>query len=119
MTGGLDAGNRDRLAAEIAARRARTEARLAGLDRDVAALVDATHDSPDDEHDPEGATIGFERAQATTLRAEAEAQLVALDRAAAALEAGELGTCESCGGAIGLPRLLARPTTRRCVACAA
>ena len=107
------------LATEIAARRARTQARAAQLDRDVAALVDATHDSPDDEHDPEGATIGFERAQASTLHADAVAALAALDRAADALASGSLGTCRGCGGAIGFERLCARPTTDRCVGCAA
>lgn len=115
----LSPADRSRLAAEIAARRGRTRTRLAGLERDVAALVDATHDSPDDEHDPEGATIGFERAQASTLRAEAEAQLAALEEAEAALAAGRLGTCEVCGRPVGVDRLLARPTTRRCVTCAA
>lgn len=107
-----------RVAREITERRARTQARVLQLTRDLAALVDATHDSPDDEHDPEGATIGFERAQASALLAEAEAQLAALDRAAAALADGRLGRCESCGASIGVDRLLARPTTSVCVACA-
>ena len=106
------------LAREIEARRERTRVRLAQLDRDVAALVEATHDSPDDEHDPEGATIGFERAQASTLRADAVAQLDALERAAADLASGALGTCEVCATTIPVERLLARPTTRRCVGCA-
>lgn len=34
---------------------------IAALTRDFTALVDSTADSPDDEHDPEGATIAFER----------------------------------------------------------
>ena len=114
----LTGDQRAALAAAIADRRARTLARRARLDRDVATLEEATRDSPDDEHDPEGATIGFERAQAGTLRDEAAAQLAALDRAAADLAAGRLGTCETCGDAIAVERLLARPTTRHCVRCA-
>ncbi len=114
----LSPADRAALDAEITRRRDRTVARVRQLERDVAALVDATHDSPDDEHDPEGATIGFERAQATTLLADARAQLGALDRAAVALDAGTLGRCEVCGGAIAVDRLLARPTARRCVGCA-
>ena len=114
----LSPADRRALADEITRRRARTVGRIRQLQRDVAALVDATHDSPDDEHDPEGATIGFERAQASTLLADARAQLDALDRAAVELDAGTLGRCEVCGGAIAGARLLARPTARRCVACA-
>lgn len=106
------------LADEVAERRVRTAARIVQLTRDLEALVAATHDSPDDEHDPEGATIGFERAQTSALLAEAEAQLAALDRAAARVAEGRLGRCESCGGPIGADRLLARPTTRVCIACA-
>ena len=115
----LTDAQRATLAAEIVARRERTRARLAQLDRDVAALVDATHDSPDDEHDPEGTTIGFERAQASTLRDDAVAALAALDRAADALQAGTIGTCRACGGPVAFERLLARPATDRCVGCAA
>lgn len=103
---------------EIADRRARTAARIVQLTRDRDALVEATHDAPDDEHDPEGATIGFERAQTSALLAAAEVQLAALDRAATALAEGRLQECEACGRAIGADRLLARPTTRRCIACA-
>lgn len=106
------------LAREIAERRTRTAARIVQLTRDLEALVEATHDSPDDEHDPEGATIGFERAQAGALLAEARGQLEALDRADAALATGSLGACETCGRPIGTDRLLARPTTRVCIACA-
>ena len=115
----LSATQQQELAAVVAERQVRTRARHARLVRDHAALVDATHDSPDDEHDPEGATIGFERAQTATLLAGAEAQLAALDRVAADLADGWTGACEACGGPIGFDRLLARPTTRRCMACAA
>lgn len=106
------------LAREMAERRTRTAARIVQLTRDLEALVEATHDSPDDEHDPEGATIGFERAQAGALLADARAQLADLDRAAAALATGRLGVCEACGHPIGTDRLLARPTSRVCVTCA-
>lgn len=114
----LTPAQREALAAEITARRERTRLRLQQLDRDVEALFEATADAPDDEHDPEGATIGFERAQASTLRQDAEAQLEALDRAEAALADGHLDVCEGCGGPIGFDRLLVRPTTRRCIRCA-
>lgn len=116
---GLTPRQHDRLAAELEARRRRAGARVAQLDRDLRALFEATEAAPDDEHDPEGATIGFERAQTTTLLAEARSHLDALDRARADLDADRLGTCATCGSPIGFERLLARPTSRHCIACAA
>jgi DnaK suppressor protein len=106
------------LAHRLAHDRARTLARIAALERDLDALLDATADSPDDEHDPEGATIGFERAQTTALLAAARGHLDELDEVAGRVAAGGYGTCERCGTPIGAERLEARPTARRCVACA-
>ena len=76
-------------------------------------------DPPDDEHDVEGSSVGFERARVTALLVAAEASLAELRAADERLAAGEYGRCESCGSAIGEDRLAAMPTTRRCVACAA
>ena len=76
-------------------------------------------DPPDDEHDVEGSSVGFERARVTALLASAEANLAELRAADARVLAGEYGRCEVCGAAIGADRLAAVPTTRRCVTCAA
>lgn len=92
--------------------------RLAALTRDLEALLEATADVPDDEHDPEGATIGFERAQVVALVAAAREHLREIDAADARLQAGVHGTCERCGAAIAEERLEARPTARTCVRCA-
>ena len=73
---------------------------------------------PDDEHDPEGATIAFERAQISTLLEEAERRLSELDGALVRLEEGTYGRCVVCGGPIGDERLDARPASSKCVACA-
>jgi DnaK suppressor protein len=102
----------------VAAERARTVHRIAGLERDLQRLFDATADSPDDEHDPEGATIGFERAQVTALLAAAHTQLAEIDALTERLASGAVGTCERCGQPIGAERLDARPATTVCVACA-
>lgn len=102
----------------IAVERARTLDRIAGLERDLQRLFDATADSPDDEHDPEGATIGFERAQVTALLAAAHARLAEIDALTERLAAGAVGTCERCAGPIGAERLEARPTATVCVSCA-
>ena len=105
--------------AALAAERDQTEARLASLERayeEIVAYSDGT--PPDDEHDPEGATVGWERAQLSALRDQARAHLGELEAAAQRLRDGSYGRCESCGRSIGAERLLARPATRRCVACA-
>ncbi|MTV24154.1 TraR/DksA family transcriptional regulator [Nitriliruptoraceae bacterium ZYF776] len=108
------------VARAIADRRGRTEERVRALRRDFATIVEQSSDaSRDDEHDPEGATIAFERAQVTALLRDAEAQLDALDAASARLADGEVDRCEACDGPIGTERLLARPTVRTCARCQA
>ena len=72
----------------------------------------------DDEHDPEGSTVAFERAQIAALLREARASLGELDRASARLEAGRYWACEGCGGPIAGERLAARPATTTCIGCA-
>ncbi|MCW2794045.1 MAG: DNA-binding protein, partial [Nocardioides sp.] len=92
----------------------------ADLSGDYASVVDASRDTnADDEHDPEGATIAFERSQIGALVRQAQLHLLEIDAAVARLENGTYGTCERCGGAIGELRLEARPTARTCIRCAA
>ena len=99
--------------------RATTVARLASLQREHSAVVDASRDSnADDEHDPEGATIAFERAQVDALARDASERLQSVELALARLEGGTYGLCEVCGAAIPDERLEARPTATKCVACA-
>jgi RNA polymerase-binding transcription factor DksA len=81
-------------------------------------VAGAEHVNTDDEHDPEGATIAFERAQVIALRNEAAGRLEAIDRALAGLDAGTYGRCAVCGGPIGVERLLALPGVDACVGCA-
>ena len=98
----------------------RTTERLAALTGDYAGIVEASRDSnADDEHDPEGSTIAFERSQVGTLVEDARHQLAEVDAARARLADGTYGTCEECGGPIGEGRLEARPTARTCIRCAA
>jgi len=90
------------------------------MSRDFEEIVAATAGSnSDDEHDPEGSTIAFERAQVSALLAEARVALTDMDLALARLEAGTYGTCERCGEPIAAERLAARPATQACVSCAA
>ncbi len=74
--------------------------------------------STDDEHDPEGSTIAFERQRVAAMLRNARVKLCALDEALASVALGAYGTCASCGGPIGDDRLAALPATRRCIACA-
>jgi RNA polymerase-binding transcription factor DksA len=99
--------------------RAAVAHRIAALTGHVEDVVAASVGSnADDEHDPEGATIAFERSQLGALLREAHAQLAEVDAAEDRLALGTYGRCESCGGPIAPERLEARPTARTCIACA-
>ncbi|NIL77265.1 RNA polymerase-binding transcription factor DksA [Rhodococcus sp. B10] len=98
--------------------RAATAARLVSLREQFAAIVAGSEFSTaDDEHDPEGSTIAFERAKISGLARDAEDELRELDAAAARLDAGTYGRCERCGSAISDARLEALVTARRCIDC--
>ncbi|MGI8575806.1 MAG: TraR/DksA family transcriptional regulator [Egibacteraceae bacterium] len=116
----LNDAQRQQLRTHVARERERTAARLAALAREHDNIVTASADAVrDDEHDPEGSTIAFERAQVASLLADAHGKLAALDRVSDRIDGSDLGRCDRCGGAIGWQRLLARPTTTVCVSCAA
>ncbi|KZM34799.1 MULTISPECIES: TraR/DksA family transcriptional regulator [Oerskovia] len=118
MTGAPEA--RDAVVrARLLALRDEGTARTEALRGEVAGIVEASKDSnADDEHDPDGATIAFERAQVGALQRLAEQQVAEVDAALARLDASTYGTCEACGGPVGEARLEARPTARLCIACA-
>ena len=104
----------------LRAERAEAAAALAGLEADFARLVASSEDSnADDEHDPEGATIGFERAQLAAVIDATRRRLTDLDDALARESAGTYGRCEVCSGPIAPERLQVLPATRRCIDCAA
>ncbi|WP_112248680.1 TraR/DksA family transcriptional regulator [Kribbella monticola] len=99
--------------------RQKTLGRLASLTGDFDAMVAASRDSnADDEHDPEGSTIAFERSQLGALAEQARHHLTEIDAAIARLTAGTYTTCELCGRPISDERLEARPTARTCTTCA-
>jgi DnaK suppressor protein len=85
----------------------------------LAAIADSTALVPDDEHDPEGATIGYERARLGSLLTRAESEVRELQEAAARLSGGSYGRCTGCGGPIAAERLAALPSTPLCLTCAA
>jgi len=104
----------------LAAEQAGALARAAGLERELRGIVEASGQaSADDEHDPEGATIAFERQHVTALLAQAREHLAAIEAALRRLADGSYGVCERCGRPIGAARLAARPAATTCIACAA
>lgn len=109
-----------RIVASLTAARADARAQATALAADLDGIIAAaTSVATDDEHDPEGTTIAYERAQAAALLADAHARVRAIDAALARLAAGEYGRCGSCGGSIAPERLAARPATATCISCAA
>lgn len=124
-TGGVPAtgrpmSQRGDLEEVIAVERERASARVEALTRQFDAIVESSAIAPpDDEHDPEGSTVAFERAQVAALLTSARSRLAELEQAQQRLVGGRYGSCERCGQPIPVDRLLARPTAQTCVACAA
>ena len=104
----------------VEAERDRTLRQIESLRRSVASIVEAAElTSTDDEHDPEGATIAYERAQAVALLRQARCDLDVLAAVQVGLAADQDVACIDFGRPIGLERLAALPTARRCIGCAA
>ncbi|WP_456694709.1 TraR/DksA family transcriptional regulator [Aeromicrobium sp. P5_D10] len=96
-----------------------TLSRLSTLTHDFDEIVAASRDSnADDEHDPEGSTIAFERSQVGALVAQARRHLAEIEAAYSRLADGVYGSCELCGRPIAEARLIARPVARTCIRCA-
>jgi RNA polymerase-binding transcription factor DksA len=96
-----------------------TVARIQSMSRDFEAIVASSIDSnADDEHDPEGSTVAYDRAQTAALLNEAQDYLGHIDLALDRLAKGRYFTCDGCGTPIAPERLSARPATRHCIQCA-
>jgi DnaK suppressor protein len=109
----------DEVRRRLALEREQALARLASLTGDYDAVVAASLDTnADDEHDPEGATIAFERSQIGALVRQVRHHVAEVDAALDRVDAGTYGVCEVCGRDIGAPRLEALPAARVCIGCA-
>jgi DnaK suppressor protein len=94
--------------------------RVAALEREFVGIAEAAGSAgTDDEHDPEGATLAFERQHAATLLGEARERLAEIDAALERWADGSYGVCARCGQPIGEDRLAARPAALTCIRCAA
>jgi RNA polymerase-binding protein DksA len=104
----------------LAAERVSVLERLAGLEREHAAIIESSGSAgQDDEHDVEGATVAFERQHLAALIRQARGHLAQIDAAMLRLAEGSYGICEACGAPISEARLAARPVTTLCITCAA
>jgi RNA polymerase-binding transcription factor DksA len=109
----------DRALELLEAERQQTLRRLTSLTGDFNEVVAASYDAnADDEHDPEGATIAFERSQVAALVQQIQAHLAEVEAAIERVADGSYGICERCGQPIATARLEARLTARTCIACA-
>lgn len=89
------------------------------LRAELDAIGESTSAGPDDEHDAEGSTVGYERARVSALLSAAEAALGRLDEAVDRRRAGAYGRCAECNEQIAPERLGALPGATRCTRCAA
>ena len=112
---------------ERRALRAAIVADLDRLDEQIISLARAFDDivaaneqaNTDDEHDPEGTTIAFERSQVSALLRQAREDRDALRNTLHRVDDDlGYGVCTECLGFIGVDRLLALPAAAKCIACA-
>jgi DnaK suppressor protein len=102
--------------------RERALGQIAELEREFAAIVASAADGSaggDDEHDPEGAGVAFERQHVAALLDQARARLGAIETALRKVDRGTYEICDLCGSPIGADRLAARPAALTCIRCAA
>lgn len=103
----------------LLADRERTVARAAIMSKDLDHVRAAVaFVATDDEHDPEGSTIAFDRAQLIAVLDQARRHLGELDEALVRLDDGSYGMCVRCGRPISRERLQARPAAPTCITCA-
>ena len=99
--------------------RERAQERAAALERELAGISEAAaQPGTDDEHDPEGATLAFERQHTAALLVRAVEQIAEIDAAIGRLDDGTYGQCVRCGQPVGEGRLAARPAAATCLRCA-
>lgn len=109
----------ERMRELLAAEDSDARALISSLTSDINDLSAAREgDNSDDEHDPEGSTLAFERSQADALLRQSEDRLVAIAEALQRLDEGAFGICTNCGKPIAEVRLEVRPYAPTCVDCA-
>jgi DnaK suppressor protein len=108
-------GLRDQLATD----REQTIRLIDSVTEEMDAFVSARRDTAtDDEHDPEGPTLAFERSQSSAVLTSSMLHLSEIEAALVRMDAGNYGQCSKCGRDIALGRLQVRPQAALCISCA-
>ena len=121
MVGVPQISSRDRraLRTQVLAELIRLDEQVTSLSRNFDDIVDSTElINTDDEHDPEGSTIAFERALVSSLLQQAIDDRATMRIANDRIAQSGYGVCENCKGFIGVERLLALPSALCCITCA-
>jgi DnaK suppressor protein len=115
----LTTRQRTTLRGQLANDREKTRLLIEQLGEQMSAFMEARRDtSTDDEHDPEGPTIAFERSQSSAILAQSEQHLSDIDAALLRLDLGTYGLCVRCRNPIAVGRLQVRPQASLCIGCA-
>lgn len=114
-----DKSGADEMRTRIRAERRRLQSLVDSLTASFDDLTEAADASPpDDEHDPEGHTIAFERSQLAARRDGYVRTIAELVKAESRVDDAGSALCEICGNLIPHERRLAVPATARCIECA-
>jgi DnaK suppressor protein len=107
------------LRTQLEADRERTGMLIDTVVDEMGAFVSARRDTAtDDEHDPEGPTLAFERSQSSAILGSSQQHLAEIDAALQRMDEGRYGLCTSCGQGVALGRLQVRPQAALCISCA-
>jgi DnaK suppressor protein len=107
------------LRSRLAEERRLAESQIAAVTAQLEEIIASSQFvATDDEHDPDGSTVAFERSKVSTMLNHSRARLAEVDAALERMDAGVYGKCESCDEPISIERLLARPVARLCISCA-
>jgi len=118
-TSPLTTRQRTALLAQLQTDRELTRILIETVSEDMDAFVSARRDTAtDDEHDPEGPTLAFERSQSSAILAQSLQHVAEIDAAFGRMDAGTYGLCTNCGRDIALGRLQVRPQAAHCISCA-
>jgi DnaK suppressor protein len=115
----LTTRQRTSLRSHLESDRERTRVLIDTLSGDLDAFVSARRDTTtDDEHDPEGPTLAFERSQSSAILGQSVQHVAEIDAALTRMDEGAYGLCTACGRSIPIGRLQVRPQASRCISCA-
>ncbi|HEY1531384.1 MAG TPA: TraR/DksA C4-type zinc finger protein [Galbitalea sp.] len=107
------------LRSQLLADRERIGMLIDTVNDEMSEYVSARRDTAtDDEHDPEGPTLAFERSQSSAILGQSQQHLTEIDTALQRMDEGRYGLCRNCGNGIALGRLQVRPQASLCISCA-